>query len=36
MAKIFNVTAVCIPEEHYMVNIDKRLDEIKGLIDAKK
>ena len=36
MAKVFNTTAVCVPEEHYMVNITGRLDEIKELIDAGK
>ena len=36
MAKTFNVTAVCIPEEHYMVRLDDRLREIKSLIDAGK
>lgn len=36
MAKVFNVTAVCIPEEHYMVDIDKRLSEIKLMIDSGK
>lgn len=36
MSKIFNVTAVCIPEQHYMVNIDSRLAEIKKLIDDGK
>ena len=36
MAKTFNVTAVCIPEEHYMVRLDDRLREIKDLIDAGK
>lgn len=36
MSKEFNVTAVCIPEEHYMVNIDGRLKEIKSLVDASK
>lgn len=35
MAKIFNTTAVCIPEKHYMVNIDKRLEEIKNLVDGE-
>lgn len=34
MAKEFNITALCIPEEHYMVNIDGRLREIKGLVDS--
>lgn len=36
MAKIFNVTAVCTPELHYMVNMDARLKEIKNLVDAGK
>lgn len=34
MSKVFNVTAACMPEQHYMVNIDERLDEIKALIDS--
>ncbi len=34
MSKEFNVTAVCRPEEHYMVNIEGRLKEIKSLVDA--
>lgn len=34
MSKVFNVTAACMPDKHYMVNIDKRLDEIKTLVDA--
>lgn len=33
MAKVFNVTAVCIPEKHYMVNIEKRLKVMKKLVD---
>lgn len=36
MAKVFNVAAVCMPEEHYMVNIDERLKEIKALVDERK
>ncbi|NCB94389.1 MAG: 9-O-acetyl-N-acetylneuraminate esterase [Clostridia bacterium] len=36
MAKSFNVTAVCIPEEHYMVNIEERLSKIKEYVDAGK
>ena len=36
MAKVFNTTAVCIPEEHYMVNIARRLQEIKALVDNGK
>ena len=33
MAKKFNVTADCKPDRHYMVNLDRRLAEIKELID---
>ncbi|WP_300573280.1 AAA-like domain-containing protein [uncultured Acetatifactor sp.] len=36
MAKTFNVTGACIPEEHYMVDIHARLKEIKELVDAGK
>lgn len=36
MSKVFNTTAVCIPEEHYMVNIAQRLQEIKALVDDGK
>lgn len=36
VAKIFNTTAVCVPEEHYMVNLESRLEEIKQLIDDGK
>lgn len=36
MAKTFNVTADCKPDEHYMVNLDRRLSEIKDLIDEGK
>jgi hypothetical protein len=36
MAKEFNVEGVCIPEYHYMVNIDEQLCEIKGLVDKGK
>ena len=35
MPKVFNVTAVCIPEKHYMVNIEERLKEIKVLVDGE-
>lgn len=34
MHKHFNTTGLCYPEEHYMVNIEKRLDEIKILVDG--
>ncbi len=33
MPKVFNVTAVCRPDVHYMVNIDDKLKEIKALVD---
>lgn len=36
MPKTFHTTAVCIPEMHYMVNIDQRLQEISQLVDAGK
>ena len=36
MSKVFNTTAVCIPEEHYMVDIVQRLQEIKALVDDGK
>lgn len=36
MSKVFNTTAVCVPSEHYMVNIDRRLEEIKSMVDAGK
>lgn len=36
MAKTFNTTAVCIPEKHYMVNIEKRLYEIGKLVEDGK
>lgn len=36
MTKVFNVAADCKPNEHYMVNLEHRLMEIKKLIDAGK
>lgn len=33
MAKIFNITANCIQEKHYMVKLDTRLAEIKKMVD---
>ena len=32
--KTFNITGHCIPEKHYMVNIDDKLEEIKQLVDS--
>lgn len=34
MPKVFNVTGNCKPNEHYMVNLDSRLEAIKKMIDA--
>ncbi len=36
MSRIFNVSAACMPDEHYMVNIDERLRAIKELVDSGK
>lgn len=36
MRKRFNVDGICFPDEHYMVNIDNRLEEIRLLIDDGK
>jgi len=36
MAKVFNISSVCRSKEHYMVNIEERLKEIKHMIDAGK
>ena len=36
MPRVFNTTAVCIPEKHYMVNLDSRLREIRQLVDEGK
>ncbi len=33
MSKVFNVTGLCIPEKHYMVNLDSRLKQIKKMVD---
>ena len=34
--KVFNTTAVCIPEKHYMVDLSERVNEIKKLVDDGK
>lgn len=36
MNRTFNVNGICYPNEHYMVNIDSKLAEIKQLVDEKK
>lgn len=33
MNKHFNTTGLCFPDEHYMVNIEDRLDEIAVLVE---
>ena len=33
MRKRFNTTGLCYPDEHYMVNMEKRLDDTKTLVD---
>lgn len=33
MERYFNITGCCFPEEHYMVNLDSRLSQIKKMID---
>ena len=34
MAKKFNVTGLCLPEYHYMVDISDKVEEIKTYIEA--
>ena len=34
--KEFNTTSACNPDEHYMVDIQDRIDEIRKLVDNKK
>lgn len=34
MPKYFNISAVCRPEEHYMVDITEKLKQIKQMVDA--
>ena len=36
MERSFNITGACNPQEHYMVNLDSRLLEIKKMVDAGK
>ncbi len=36
MERSFNITGACNPQEHYMVNLDGRLSEIKKMVDAGK
>lgn len=34
--KTFHINGICYPEEHYMINMDSRLDEIEKMVDEKK
>lgn len=34
MAKVFNVTADCKPMEHYMVDLERRLFQMKNMVDG--
>ncbi len=34
--KVFNTTALCIPEKHYMVDLSETVREIKKMVDAGK
>ena len=34
--KVFNTTAVCIPEKHYMVDLSERVKEIKKIAEEAK
>lgn len=36
MERYFNITGACNPQEHYMVNLDSRLAEVKKMVDAGK
>ena len=33
MNRYFNITGCCNPQEHYMVNLDSRLAQIKKMVD---
>lgn len=33
MRKEFNITGLCVPEKHYMVNLNSRLEQIKEMVD---
>ena len=34
MAKCFNVTGLCVPQKHYMVNLTERVRQIQKMIDV--
>ncbi len=33
MEKVFNTSAACMPDKHYMVDITEKLEQIKGMAD---
>lgn len=33
MSKRFNISGICYPKKHYMVNLDKRLSQMKEMVD---
>jgi hypothetical protein len=36
MMREFNVTGLCVPDMHYMVNIDEKIEKIFNLVEGKK
>jgi len=36
MAREFNIAGNCVPEQHYMVNVDEKLKKIKMLVDKQR
>ncbi len=34
MKKKFNITGACVPEKHYMIDIEKKLEQIGAMIEA--
>ncbi len=36
MGKIFNTEGTCFPDEHYMVDIQEKLDQIIPMVDEGK
>lgn len=35
MKKVFNIAGPCVPEEHYMLHFEKKIEEIKTLVEQK-
>lgn len=33
MARRFNVTGICVPEKHYMVDLSERINRIRDMVD---